>query len=62
MKITAIEIDGRRFVSAPSECATCGTCALLPLCHDNILFAHLCNETTDSNEIWKEAYGQHAKG
>lgn len=52
MKITAIEIDGRRFVPAPSECATCGTCALLPL----------CNETTDSNEIWKEAYGQHARG
>lgn len=54
MNITAIEIDGRRFVPIPGECATCGTCALLPYCHDNILFAHLCNETIDNNEIWKE--------
>lgn len=54
MKITAIEIDARRFVPIPSDCATCGTCALLPYCHDNILFAHLCNETIDNNEVWKE--------
>lgn len=33
MKITAIEIDGRRFVPIPSDCATCGTCALLPGIH-----------------------------
>lgn len=52
-KITAIEIDGIRYIPTETDCQTCGVCDLIDFCRENLLFAHICHDTQNKNTTWK---------